>query len=158
MSAPGDGVRRFFVGAGLLLLLACPMTRVYQEPPADSYETVSMSLTVDGQASEIQGARVGPAFLGSSGVQALLGRTFLEGEFGRTDRRVVLLSEGLWRDSLGGSPYWIGKPVELDGVEHTVVGVLPAGFDFPPGAELWIPRVDAEGIPAEKGPPGAEPR
>ena len=65
------------------------------------------------------------------GVQPRLGRTFLPGEDqpGHTD--VAVLSYEVWETDFGGQPDTIGKVVRLDGVPHTVIGVMPAGFRFP---------------------------
>ena len=79
------------------------------------------------------------------GAQPLLGRVFTEdeGQMGGPD--VVLLSEGLWRQSFQSDPGIVGKAVTISGKPHTVVGVMPNSFSFPEsmGAELhtgvWLP-------------------
>src|SRR5262249_47713852 len=54
--------------------------------------------------------------------------------------RVVILSHGLWRRRFAGDPAVVGRIVTLDGQSHTVVGVAPAGFQFPDDeAEIWKP-------------------
>jgi len=68
------------------------------------------------------------------------GRGFLaeEEEWGR--RQVAVLSHGLWQRQFGGDPNILGKPVQLDGVAFTVVGIMPASFESPiPNIELWRP-------------------
>ena len=62
------------------------------------------------------------------GVEPLLGRTFAPGEDASGRETVVILSHGLWRDAFGGDPAVVGRTVELDGREHTVVGVLRPDF------------------------------
>jgi putative ABC transport system permease protein len=56
---------------------------------------------------------------------------------------VVLLSHGLWQSRFAGDPAVLGTSVRLDGIPHTVIGVMSPGFAFPPfwarGAELWAP-------------------
>ena len=55
--------------------------------------------------------------------------------------RVVVLSHALWRDRFGGSKDVIGQTIRIDASDHTIVGVMPAAFEFPPraSAALWIP-------------------
>jgi putative ABC transport system permease protein len=72
-------------------------------------------------------------------VRPALGRGFLVDEemLGR-DRRVVL-SDGLWQRRFGADPSIVGTSVLVDGAQSEVVGVMPPGFDFPMGAEIWRP-------------------
>jgi predicted permease len=53
---------------------------------------------------------------------------------------VAVLSDGLWRQRYGGDPQILGRGINLDNRFLTVVGVMPAGFDFPAGTELWAPE------------------
>ncbi|MGD2115778.1 MAG: ABC transporter permease, partial [Acidobacteriota bacterium] len=48
-----------------------------------------------------------------------------------------VLSDRLWRRQLGADPGVVGRTVPLDGVPHTVIGVMPRGFAYPYQAELW---------------------
>ena len=73
-------------------------------------------------------------------VPPALGRGFQQGDDLPGHDGVVLLSDHLWRSQFGGSRSVLGKVVTLDGVAHTVTGVMPPGFAFPPGADLWTPR------------------
>jgi putative ABC transport system permease protein len=71
------------------------------------------------------------------GVRPLAGRTFnARGETGN----VVLLGESLWRRRFGGDRLLVGRAVRLNGDLHTVVGIMPASFHFPPdsAAEAWV--------------------
>ncbi len=70
------------------------------------------------------------------GVAAELGRTFSPDD--RPDD-VVVLSNRLWRDRFNADPGVLGTTVTVDGVQSTVVGVMPAGFDFPEKTQLWRP-------------------
>lgn len=51
-----------------------------------------------------------------------------------------MLSYDLWQRTFGGAPEIIGRVIRIDGRETTVVGILPKGFSFPKGAELWMPQ------------------
>jgi putative ABC transport system permease protein len=54
------------------------------------------------------------------------------------DRKIVL-GDQLWRRRFGSDPTVVGRVIRLDGEPYVVVGVAPAGFNFPEGAELWTP-------------------
>ena len=79
------------------------------------------------------------------GTSPQLGRTFLPGDDTPGAEPVMVLSHGLWLE-LGGDRSIVGKPVRLDGVQRTVVGVMPPGFWFPdPSIQAWLPEpLDAE--------------
>ena len=51
----------------------------------------------------------------------------------------MVLSYGLWQRRFGASENVIGSNVTLSGKSTTVVGVMPAGFDYPAQSELWVP-------------------
>src|SRR5205085_11007887 len=55
------------------------------------------------------------------------------------NNRVAFLSDRLWRDRFGGDPRVVGSAITLDGVPHTIVGVMPVGFTFPARSEIWLP-------------------
>ena len=74
------------------------------------------------------------------GTSPQLGRTFQPGDDAQGAEPVLVLSHRLWRE-LGGDRSIVGKPVRIDGVQRTVVGVMPAGFWFPdPSIEVWLPE------------------
>lgn len=77
------------------------------------------------------------------GVQPLLGRFFTEDEDQPGRGAVVVVGYGLWQGRFGADPKVVGHRVSLDGVEYTIVGVMPASFQFAPywttHAELWAP-------------------
>ncbi len=53
---------------------------------------------------------------------------------------VTVLSHELWRRDFGSDPDILGRTIQLDGVSHEIVGVLPAGLSFPQReAKLWTP-------------------
>ncbi len=76
---------------------------------------------------------------------AALGRTFRPEEEGPGSERVAVIAHSLWERRYQGDPATVGRAITLDGVQHTVVGVMPASFNFPFGAvKIWTPtREDA---------------
>jgi predicted permease len=80
-------------------------------------------------------------FFSLLGVRPAAGRFFAEGEDAPGAGRVAVLSHGLWQRQYGGDPSVVGRAVQLDGAPYTVVGVLPADFQFAPvgAADVWVP-------------------
>lgn len=74
------------------------------------------------------------------GVFPALGRFFtLEEDRARAPERPIVLGDTLWRHRFAADPAVLGRIVRLDGEPFTVIGVMPRRFDFPPGADAWIP-------------------
>ena len=76
------------------------------------------------------------------GVAPVLGRAFTADD---EQRRVVVLSYGLWRRRFGASPDIVGQMVEIDGARSQVIGVMPESFQFPnQAAQVWRPTLVGE--------------
>jgi predicted permease len=107
-------------------------------------EDVGVLETRDGSQSVVA-PRVTTNLFSMLGAQPLLGRTFIEAEGQPGGPQVVLLSEGLWRESFHADPKIVGQTVKIGGNYLTVVGVMPYSFRFPEtmGPDLakgvWIP-------------------
>src|SRR4029450_9274287 len=76
------------------------------------------------------GRLVTPNFFSTLGVQLMLGRSFTEAENSPGAAPVIVISYGVWQRQFGGVTDVIGKPITYNGEPWTVVGVLPASFDF----------------------------
>ena len=98
-------------------------------------------LTGGDDAVRLQGAVVSADMFALLGATPILGRTFLPEEDKPGDSgRVVMLSHGLWQRQFSSDPNILGRSLTLDSVNYSVVGVMPAGFQFPIGNEpvdLW---------------------
>jgi putative ABC transport system permease protein len=95
----------------------------------------------EGEPEQVPRAFVTPNLFSVLGVQPAVGRTFRpeEGQPG-SHPRVLMLSHSLWMRRLGGDPSVVGKSFDVGGSAYTVVGVMPAGFEFPDkGVEIWRP-------------------
>jgi putative ABC transport system permease protein len=97
----------------------------------------TFNLTGAGEPERIPSARVSPSLFPMLGIQALLGRTFLNEEDQAGRDRVVVLNENLWRRRFAADPSVIGRKIVLDGNPYEVIGVLPAGFHFPKMNQLF---------------------
>ena len=88
------------------------------------------NLTGDGEPEELSVQFATPELFKVLGVDALLGRTLLpeDGEAGKPP--VVVLSYALWQRRFGGQASVVGQPITLNGIKFTVIGVMPASFQF----------------------------
>src|SRR6202034_4298136 len=104
--------------------------------------TENMTLSASGaQPQALNGARVSHDFLQILGVEPILGRGFLAEEDRRGGRAVAMISAQLWRNSFNADPQVIGKTATLNAVPYIIIGVLPAGFQFPsPDVDVWVTR------------------
>ncbi|MFE8604313.1 ABC transporter permease [Archangium violaceum] len=103
------------------------------------------------RAERLRAFRVGPRLFTALGAQAAIGRTFQDEEAHPGSDDVVVLSDRLWRRGFAADPSVIGRRVVLDGHPHTVVGVMPPRFDFPPTSELWVPLAPKQEELRERG-------
>lgn len=97
------------------------------------------SYTGGAEAERLVGARVAASFFSVLGIQPALGRAFLPEDDVVGTAGVVILSYGLWAQHFGSDPRVIGRSLLLDGQSYRVIGVMPNGFQFPRGVELWLP-------------------
>jgi predicted permease len=89
-------------------------------------------------------ATASPSFFRLMGVQPLLGRYLTPEEEGAKAPPVAILSYEFWRNRFGADPHILGKTIALDRLPRTIVGVMPQGFNFPLGANLWLPNVSLD--------------
>ena len=100
----------------------------------------SFNLSHDQEPERVAGARVTEDFFGVFGVPPERGRAFLPQEDRPGAPPVVVLSHRLWTARFASDPNVLGRSLLLDGQPHTVVGIMPAAFDYTRGnEELWVP-------------------
>jgi predicted permease len=99
------------------------------------------NLTSDGPPDRVIGGLVSWNFFQTLGVQPMMGRTFLEQEEQPGSSHVAILSRGLWESRFAADPRVVGRAITLQGEAYTVVGVMPANFQFPLMgiANIWTP-------------------
>jgi len=79
------------------------------------------------------------AFFDVLGVRPIIGRGFQPGEDRPGGERLAVIGHELWRDRYNSDPNILGKAITLDGRSHSVIGVMPPGFDYPNATEVWTP-------------------
>ena len=95
-----------------------------------AYGTADLTLTGAGESTRLEGARVTAGFFSVLGVAPMLGRPFLAEEDRMGGPQVCVLSHELWQSRFGANASIVGKAITLDGKPHTVLGVMPATFEF----------------------------
>ncbi len=109
-----------------------------------AYGQGSAALSGEGEPLRLNVARTSASFFRTLGVAPLLGRDFRAEDNQPGSEPVAVLGHGLWRQRFGGDPAVVGGRVTLNGKPHTVVGVMPPGFDYPAGGEAWVPLTYSE--------------
>jgi putative ABC transport system permease protein len=110
-----------------------------------AYREDGFNLQTGAEARRLEGARVTVDFFNVLGVQPMQGRAFTAQEDAPHGERVVILSHALWQQSFGGAAQVLGQQIKVDGQSHTVVGIMPPGFNFPgygyvnEDTHLWFP-------------------
>ncbi len=106
-----------------------------------AYRRVDFAFAGSGEPLSVSGVRATPEIFSVLKAHARLGRTFAAEEGVVGADRVVVLSHAFWQRVLGASPAIVGTSVQLDSQPYTVVGVMPAGFEFPTGSnvQVWTP-------------------
>ena len=97
----------------------------------------SPNLTGAGEPELLNGARVSASIFRVLGVYPRLGRGFVDEEDPEGHDQVVVLSDSLWKRRFNADPAIIGRKITIDGKPNVVVGVLPAGFQFPMENDSW---------------------
>ena len=106
---------------------------------AASHET-SFNLTGDGEPERVSAYSVTANFFPLLGVQPLLGRSFLTEEDRPGANKVAVLSYSLWQSRYGADRNILNRDILLNGEKHSVVGVMPACFQFfEKDTRLWVP-------------------
>jgi putative ABC transport system permease protein len=102
----------------------------------------SFNLTGRGEPQQVPVARVSPNFFDLLGVAPQLGRGFSAEDGQVAGPPVVMISDSLWRTRFNGDRGIVGQSVTLDSQPYTIIGVLPAGVEFPfiGQADVWSPR------------------
>ena len=84
-------------------------------------------------------ALVDSDFFSFLGVRPRYGRTFVPEDTQGSGDSTVVIGYKIWREAFESDPDAIGRTIWVDEKKYTVVGVMPATFDFPDGAQLWLP-------------------
>ena len=134
---PGNGLERAGVS------IPDYLDRMERAPSIEDgalYTWDSYNLSQEGRPSRFLGIRATPSLFSTLQVSPAMGRVFTAAEAEPGTDRVVVISHGLWQDSLGGNSEVLGQEIRLNGEAYTVIGVMPSSFTYPQtNVKAWLP-------------------
>ena len=110
-------------------------------PALAAFRQLRYAFAGNGDPLDVPSVRGTANLFGVLRANAMLGRTFAADEGAPGADRVAVLSRAFWERHFGGAASAIGRKIQLDAQPYTVIGVMPADFDFPPSAhaDIWTP-------------------
>ncbi len=111
--------------------------RVFEE--VGVFNAITVNWTGTDRPEQLDAAIVSASFFRVMGTQPLMGRFLASQEEGTKAPAVAVISYSLWWNRLGGNPRVLGTTIGLNRRPYIIIGVMPQGFDFPRGSQLWIP-------------------
>jgi putative ABC transport system permease protein len=96
-------------------------------------------VTGKAEPERVASIKVSGNFFHTLGCAPLHGRSFTANEGVAGGPSAVIVSHAYWQRRLGGEPGIVGQEITIDGTVCTIVGVLPEGFNYPSGVDLWFP-------------------
>jgi putative ABC transport system permease protein len=129
-------------------------SRSYTEMGAYAVGPENLALSGVAEPEVLKGARVSANFLSVLGVNPARGRIFLPEEDKTGAPAVAMISAELWRRRFGADSSVLGKTITLAAQPYTIIGVLPAGFQFPfSGVDVWLTKPSEWSVIAPEGRP-----
>lgn len=111
-----------------------------------AYNGAAFILVGGSEPQRLRASRVTVELFTLLGVKPALGRDFVAEEEQEGKGKVVILSHGFWQRRFGGDSKIVGQTLTLSGQPYTVVGVMPAGFEFPDDTtDFWVPMAFTAG-------------
>jgi predicted permease len=145
-SAPAKGLRHLDLNDALF---AYYRERTHTFESIAAYEGGDVALTGHGDPEVMPAAAITYNYFSVLGREPLYGRAFTAKEDTPGNNNVAILSYSLWQRRFGGNPNVVGQSIDLESNPTTIVGIMPADFDFPDPAErpansghvqVWVPK------------------
>jgi len=138
-----------FPNGGLLRFAVSPPEFVEMRQTLHSYDYVdawqagAVNLISGQEPMRVTASFVSGTLFDSLGIRPQLGRWISRDDDREGAPLVILISHRLWREAFGGVAGILGRQTKLDGLPATIVGVMPVGFQYPPGqvdvSDVWVP-------------------
>jgi putative ABC transport system permease protein len=117
-----------------------------------AYTVGAANLSAGDRPSRVTSVGVTASMFDALGVRAFRGRVMKPEDNVPGTERVVILSHELWENAFASDPAIIGKRIEVSGIQRTIVGIMPRGFDLhDAGAQIWVPLGIDPGNPGFRG-------
>jgi putative ABC transport system permease protein len=104
-----------------------------------SFNSNEVNVTGAGDAARIGRASVTPEFFSVFEAEPELGRTFTHDEGRAGSDHIVVISDRIWRGRFGADRNILQRSLRIEDEPYSIIGVMPASFDFPIGQDLWVP-------------------
>ena len=112
---------------------------VFEKPSVDRFWSFTLT-DATGDAERVYGRAVTSEMFPLLGARAIAGRTLLPDDFQTGAPHVAVLAYRIWKRRYSGDLSVVGRNLKLDGEGYTIVGVMPANFEFPINVyDLWVP-------------------
>ena len=111
--------------------------RVFDE--VAGYQPLTLNWTGVERPERLDAASVSASFFRVLGVQPMMGRYLASNDEGSHTAKVAVLSYAFWRNHLGADAQVLGRNIGINREPYTIIGVMPQGFDFPRGSQVWVP-------------------
>ena len=135
--------RRYRTGVGysnsIPKYMAWRQNDVFDAMAVYDFGALAMNVGSGNPPQTAKGLRVSADYFKVFGASPVAGRTFLQSEDLPSGPTVAVVSYGVWQSRFGGTNEVLGRSILLNGVPHTIVGILPRGFQPDPEADVWIP-------------------
>jgi predicted permease len=112
-------------------------SRIFESVAA--FDTSTLNWSGSDRPEQVDSAQVSASFFRVMGTPPMLGRTLAHDEEGSHAPAVVVVSYSFWRRALSADPQAVGRKVILDRAPHTIIGVMPQGYDYPKNTDIWQP-------------------
>jgi len=137
---PNGGLHRFWTSAPEFLDLRRDLK---SWESMDAWINSGSNIAGIAQPARVTASFVSGGMLNSLGVSPMMGRLITPADDEPTAPVVADISYGLWKSVFGSDPQIVGRQTLLDGQKCTIIGVMPRGFEFPPGEvdppQAWSP-------------------
>ncbi|MGA8142683.1 MAG: ABC transporter permease [Candidatus Acidiferrales bacterium] len=149
---PNGGLRKFWTSAPEFFDLRRDLK---SWDSIDAWATTGSNIAGRTQPERVTAAFVSGTLLNSLGVSPVMGRLIAPADDAPGVPVVADISYGVWKSIFGGDPQIVGRKTVLDGQQCTIIGVMPRGFEFPPGEvdvpQVWSPLQLDPAKPGERG-------
>jgi len=136
---PNGGLRRFWASPPEFLDL---QRDAHSFSSFEAWTTGGANIAGNVTPTRVTAAFISGGLLDSLGVSPAMGRLISPADDIPGANRVMDISYGTWQSTFGSDPNIVGKETYLNGRKASIVGVMPNGFEFPPGeatpAQIWI--------------------
>ena len=112
---------------------------VFEAMALYDFGALAMNLGSGNPPQPVNAVHVSADYFKVFGVSPAVGRTFSPAEDVPHGPAVAVISYGVWQSRFGGARDVLERPILLNGVPHSIVGMLPNGFHADPEADIWIP-------------------